>query len=144
MTRRPAALALPVNFARNRADGTGIPKYMMRGVRNALLVLALAALAGGCAYTVNTAMFRAPYPPTASLDVYRDKPPDRPYVEIAQIGTYDQGNALGRLVEKAKELGADAIIVLPRRYAGTDYSYLDASQWVTPYYAIEVIAIKYR
>lgn len=108
------------------------------------LVLALSAVAGGCAYGVKTAMFRAPYPPTAAVDVYREKAPDRPYVEIAQIGTLDQGNALGRVVERAKELGADAVILLPRRYTGTDYTYFDAAQWVTPYYEVEVIAIKYR
>jgi len=108
------------------------------------LALVVASLVAGCSYGIETAMFRAPYPPTASLDVYRDKPPDRPYVEIAQLGTFDQGNALGRLVERAKELGADAIILLPRRYTGTDYTYFDTTQWATPYYEIEVIAIKYR
>ncbi len=109
-----------------------------------LLVLVLAALAGGCAYGVNTALFRGPYPPTASLDVYREKPPDRPYVEIAQIGTFDQGNALGRVVERAKELGADAIILLPRRYAGTDYAFFTSGLCITPYSEVEAMAIMYR
>ncbi len=112
----------------------------MRRLHKACVAVVTAALLGGCAYGVKMAMFRAPYPPTAAVDVYRDKSPDRPYVEIAQVGTYDGGNALGRLVERAKELGADAIIILPRRYAGTDYSY----GWVTPYFELEVIAIKYR
>ncbi len=115
-----------------------------RGLRNLWLVLVLSALAGGCAYGVKTAMFRAPYPPTAAVDVYREKGPDRPYVEIAQIGTLGEGNALGRVVEKAKEVGADAVIILPPWYAGTDYTYLTTRQWVTPYYEVEVVAIKYR
>ncbi len=108
------------------------------------VVLFLSALAGGCAYGVQTAMFRAPYPPTAALDVYREKAPDRPYVEIAQIETFSEGNALGRVVQKAKELGADGVIILPSRFAGTDYTYLTTRQWVTPYYEVEVVAIKYR
>ncbi len=85
-------------------------------------------------------MFRPAYPPTGTVDVYRGKPPERPYVEIAQLETYNEGNALGRLVERAKEIGADAIVVLPPQYAGTSYYY----GWVTPYYEVGVIAIKYR
>ncbi len=113
---------------------------MTRGIRKAVLLLALAALPGGCAYGVRTAMFRAPYPPTASLDVFRDEAPDRPYIEIAQLETYREGNALGRLVEGAKRIGADAIIILPLQDVGTSYYY----GWRTPYYDLEVIAIKYR
>ncbi len=113
---------------------------MRRLSSSVLFVLVVASLAAGCAYGVQTAMFRPPYPPTTSVDVYRDKPPDRQYVEIAQLGTYKGGNALGRLVEKAKEVGADAIIIFPPRYVGTDYY----DGWVTPYYEIEVAAIKYR
>ncbi len=112
----------------------------MRGIQKACLAVAAAALLGGCSYGINAAMFRAPFAPTGAVDVYRDKPPDRPYVEIAQLATYDQGNALGRLVERAKELGADGVVLLPRRYAGTTYTY----DWVTPYYEVEVVAIKYR
>ncbi len=103
-------------------------------------MLLAALLLAGCAYGIETAMFRPPYPPTASVDVYRNRPPDRPYVEIAQLGTYDAGNALGRLVERAEAIGADAIILLPRRYKGTSYDYA----WVTPYYEVQVAAIKYR
>ncbi len=105
-----------------------------------MLAVLVASLAAGCAYSIQTAMFRPAYPPTSAVDVYRDKPPERPYVEIAQLGTFDGSNALGRLVERAKGLGADAIIILPRVYSGTTYSY----EWVTPYYEIAVIAIKYR
>ncbi len=113
---------------------------MRRLLSRAVFVVLVASLAAGCAYSIQTAMFRPPYPPTSAVDVYRDKPPERPYVEIAQLGTYQGANALGRLVERAKELGADAVIILPRVYSGTTYSY----QWVTPYFEIEVIAIKYR
>ncbi len=113
---------------------------MRRLIRNAGLLVLAASLAAGCAYGVSVAMFRPAYPPTTAVDVYRDKAPDRPYVEIAQLRTYDEGDGLGRLVERAKTLGADAIIVLPQRYMGTSYY----SGWVTPYYVLEVVAIKYR
>ncbi len=112
----------------------------MRQMAKAGLVLLVASLAAGCAYGIQTAVFRPPYPPTTAVDVYRDKPPDRPYVEIAQLTTDDGGNALGRLVEKAKEVGADAVIILPRVYAGTNYAF----DWVSAYYEVEVVAIKYR
>lgn len=112
----------------------------MRRIAKAGLVFLAASLAAGCAYGIQTAMFRPPYAPTTAVDVYRDKPPDRPYVEIAQLATYDGGNALGRLVERAKELGADAVIILPRVYAGTNFAY----DWASAYYEVGVVAIKYR
>ncbi len=85
-------------------------------------------------------MFRAPSPPTASLDVFRDEAPGRPYIEIAQPETCREGNARGRVVEGAKQIGADAIITLPLQYVGTSYDYA----WRTPYDDLEVIAIKNR
>ncbi len=102
------------------------------------------AAAAGCGTGISAAMFRPAYPPTTHVDVYRNGPPDRPYEEIAQLETSDQWNALGRLVEKAKSVGADGIIVLPPKYRGTDVTYMDADQWVTPLYDLVVVAIRYR
>ncbi len=106
-------------------------------------VLAL-LLMSGCGYGIQTAMFRPAYPSTEVLDVYRGSPPSRPYMEIAQFRAADQWNAMGRIVEKAKSVGADAIIVLPPKFTGTDYSALDSSSWVTPSYDLVVVAIKYK
>ncbi len=98
----------------------------------------------GCGTGINAAMFRPAYPPTTRLDVYRNTPPNRPYVEIAQLETFDQWNALGRLADRAKALGADGIIILQGKYQGTDVSTSDSGQWVTPLYDVVVVAIKYQ
>ncbi|MCL5965631.1 MAG: hypothetical protein M1550_00150 [Deltaproteobacteria bacterium] len=116
----------------------------MKTARLTLLAALLSLVSTGCGYAVQTAMFRPAYPPTSALDVYRGNPPARPYVELAQLRTADQWNAMARIVEKAKAIGADAIILLPRKYAGTDVSSLDTSQSITPIYDIVVVAIKYK
>ncbi len=103
-----------------------------------------AAAAAGCGTGISAAMFRPAYPPTTHIDVYRNVPPDRPYEEIAQLETWDQWNALERLVERAKSIGADGIIILPPKYRGTDVTYMDSDQWVTPMYDLVVVAIRYR
>jgi hypothetical protein len=115
----------------------------MRLGRYIALIAMLAGLAGGCGYGVRTAMFRPPYPPTESVTVYRTTLPDRPYVEIAQIRTVDEGNALDRLVEQAKAVGADGIIVLGRQYLGTDATRFAAGFDVRSVYELEVVAIRY-
>ncbi|MGE5189434.1 MAG: hypothetical protein ACM3NF_05205 [Gemmatimonadota bacterium] len=115
----------------------------MKLAKGAVLLILLSAVIAGCGYGIETAMFRPPYPPTQSVDVYRGTRPDRPYVEIAQFHVADQFNAMARIVEKAKAIGADAIIILPKEYAGTDISSLDTSQWIKPAYDLVVVAIKY-
>jgi hypothetical protein len=115
----------------------------MKLVRYPALIVMLAGLAAGCGYGVGTAMFRPPYPPTETVDVYRATLPDRPYAEIAQLRTVDRGNALARLVEQAKAVGADGIIILGRRYRGTDAMAFATGFDVRPFYEIEVVAIRY-
>lgn len=65
-------------------------------------------------------MYRPAFPPTEEIDVYRTKIPDRPYIEIAELTTDASGDALQRLVEQAKAIGADGLIVLGERIQGTN------------------------
>lgn len=116
----------------------------MKSSRSTVMIVLLAVLFAGCGMGIKAAMFSPGYPPTTHVDVYRNGPPDRPYEEIAQLEAFDRWNALGRLVEKAKSLGADGIILFPRKYEGTDVSSMDSSQWATPLYDIVVVAIKYK
>jgi len=56
------------------------------------------------------------YPPTAHVEVLSTKLPDRPYVELGELTVKEERPlwappAIERLVEKAKALGADAIIL---------------------------------
>ncbi|MCL5966532.1 MAG: hypothetical protein M1550_04875 [Deltaproteobacteria bacterium] len=116
----------------------------MKALRSSVLIVLLAVPFAGCGTGIQAAMFRPGYPPTTRVDVYRNGPPDRPYVEIAQLEAYDRWNALGRLVERAKSIGADGIIILRSRYEGTDVSTADSGEWVTPLYDLVVVAIRYK
>ena len=81
-----------------------------------LLILLLPILfLFGCAPRVQAIPYTEQlYPPTTAIEVFRTKMPQREYVELGEIwidGT--QADAVHRLVEKAKEMGADAIMLMP-------------------------------
>lgn len=63
----------------------------------------------GCHYVNVDYYAKQYYPPTTNIDIYQTNKPDKPYIEIAKIET--NGN-LEKLKNKARELGADAIIML--------------------------------
>ncbi len=82
---------------------------------NIVVLLILTALFYGC--TATTVMYREPFtakPPTEQIEVYRMQQPSRSYIEIGEI-SFDQGysaqNDLDTVIRKAREIGADAIIV---------------------------------
>jgi len=62
-------------------------------------------------------------PPTASVDVFREgNKPTKAYKEIGEVSHEDYGgedaNAMKKLMAKAKQIGANAIIMLPRQDTG--------------------------
>lgn len=85
----------------------------------------LGGLMLGCASTgflmatANVTMFRepgAPKPDSARIDVYQTARPDRPFEEVARIECGDTDDAwnMKQITTKAREIGADGIIILGR------------------------------
>ena len=71
----------------------------------------------GCMAIPEVTMLREAHPPkqaTEHIDVFYTKPPDKPYDEIAKIkigDTEDEWN-LKQIRIKAREIGADAVIII--------------------------------
>lgn len=66
------------------------------------------------------------YEPTQHVEVLQAKPPSRDFIELgvisvpAKIAPIDKGsrNPIDHLVEKAKSIGADAVLILGERSSG--------------------------
>ncbi len=86
-------------------------------LRSAALVVALLVLAACATPPVAPAQapITSPYPPTANVE-FLDAAPPRPYVEIGPLDAPGEpgmlrAQVLAQLREKARALGADAVIV---------------------------------
>lgn len=96
--------------------------------------------------TPNIIMYHKPYPPKSindNIDIFHTSIPNREYVEIAQItcNDTDENWNISQIKIKAKELGADALIIVGKSDVYTDYiGYCAVS---TPI-GIKAIAIKYK
>lgn len=70
----------------------------------------------GCAHGVSVNRYsKEQFPPTASVEVFHLSPQGRPYVELAKLSTLPDiwHDSETKLIEKAKSLGADALIFVP-------------------------------
>lgn len=73
----------------------------------------------GCAARVSYSPYTGQtFAPTTRVDVLRTRVAERRHVELGELCTSAGHTAVMRLTEKAKELGADAIILLGERSAG--------------------------
>jgi len=87
----------------------------------------LLCLAGGC---VNMTTYDSvKRPPTTQIDIFRDgTKPSRPYREIGTVGQdvrlSEQAGIEKRLVEKAKAIGANAIILQPATRLGESFRFI--------------------
>jgi len=91
-------------------------------------------------------MFGPTYPPrdsTAVIEVFQSRVPGRPYIEIAriQVGDTDDDWSLRQIRRKARELGADAVII-----TGRVGSFVVGSAAVAAgeNYGLAAIAIRFR
>lgn len=102
----------------------------------------------GCAPTTPTVYVmrytNEVYPPTANVEVLRTNPPDRQYVELGEIEINSkQDNAVQYLVQKAKEMGADAIILMGEKNRGAVAVPIGQMVYAAPVTRLWAIAIKY-
>lgn len=90
------------------------------------------------------------YPPKsfdAEIDVYVSNKPEQKYIEIAMISCLDTNDdwCLKELKRKARELGADAIIILGK--AGKENVGIPVGNmfyFVDEQYGLKGVAIKYK
>ena len=77
----------------------------------------------GCALPIRVMSYSDnKYPATQNVDVFRTKPVDKKYIEIAElrtrVGALNRDKAIVNLRKKAMEIGADAIILLGEENQG--------------------------
>jgi len=94
-------------------------------------------------------MYGESYPPKPDnfqVEIYRTKVPERDYIEIAEVSNKDSNNNYAKrsVMDKARKLGADAIIILGA--AGSGGVGIPSGNVVissTYEYGIRAVAIKY-
>jgi hypothetical protein len=90
------------------------------GRRSAALLILLLPAIWCCREVAVRTYTDTVYPPTQEIQVFRTAVPTRPYVELAELRTIagDQ-RAIDALVQKAKELGADGLVILGEQAGDT-------------------------
>lgn len=116
-------------------------------IRVLVLVIAAFTLAA-CTSPRFTRYTEVTYPPTSEVDVLRTKPADRLYVELGEIrlrlNKTNEDNAIIILKEKAKELGANAIVILGEQSRGAAFVPAGNMAIAVPLRDLVAVAIRYK
>ncbi len=113
------------------------------------IILLLSLLLCGCGTTAKVMRYSTEtYTPTQNVEVLRTKPVNREYVELGEVSVRlkksTEENAVALLVEKAKEMGADAIIIIGERSRGAVAMPVGSMIAVSHLREIYAVAIKYK
>ncbi len=110
----------------------------------------------GCASTgflmakPKVTMFKDPYPPkskSATIDIYMTTKPTQEYVEFARITVGDTNDkwCLEQITKKAREIGADGVIIIGKAGSyGVGVPIGNSAYVVSEDYGMTAIAIKYK
>lgn len=121
----------------------------MKIINTALFFISILFLFG-CSPSVNVMKYTEEvYQPTSSVEVLRSKPVEKEYLELGELSLRikkglifnNQEEAVFKLKDKAKEIGADAIIILGEETEGA--TIIDDDTVVAKRY-LKAIAIKYK
>jgi hypothetical protein len=108
--------------------------YLVGGfMKSLVLFLFLTVLLMGCTHVT---MYREPFPSkleSANIDIYKTQKPTNEYIEIGEISA----NNINSAIAKAREIGADAIII-------TGYKNIIYDDGVERQHGIRGVAIKYK
>ena len=113
-------------------------------------VLAACASTGFLMAKPKVTLFGPAYPPrdsTAEIEVFQSQKPDRPYQEIARIevGDTDDNWSMKQILIKAREIGADAVIIVGRSGAyGVGVPVGSGVYAASEEYGMVAIAIRFR
>ena len=123
--------------------------------RTLLIYLVLSLLLYSCASTgflmakAKVNLYRTAFPPKdeyAQIDIYRTQTPDKKYIEIGEITCGDTNDewALKQTLIKAREIGADGIIILGKSGSyGAGVPIGNMVYVASESYGIKAIAVKY-
>jgi hypothetical protein len=118
----------------------------------AIVITVLALIACAATPTAPTARFtrytNADYPPTTEIEVLRTKPADRLYIELGEISLRltksNESDAILMLKEKAKEIGANAILILGEQTRGAVAFPAGYMAVAVPIRDLVAVAIRYK
>jgi|SRR3990170_6994755 len=117
-----------------------------------IVILFIALFISACSPSVNFMKYSDDnYPPTNSIEVLRNKPVEKEFVELGELSLQvkkgifsNQEEAVLNLKEKAKEIGADAIIILGEESEGSVIIPIGNLYTSVDKRYIKAIAIKYK
>lgn len=114
-----------------------------------ILILAIGLFLIGCATKVEVMRYTMEtFPPSHHVEVLRSKAINKDYIEIGEVSVRlkksTKENAVALLAEKAKELGADAIIIIGERSRGAVAMPVGTMAVAVPLRELYAIAIKYK
>lgn len=123
-------------------------------MRKLVFVFAFILALSACMPSVHVMRYTtALFPPSSNVEILRTKPADREYIEIGEVSIrlkegalYQRlrDNAVLMLAEKAKELGADALILIGERQRGATYVPVGRSVVGVNKQDLVGVAIKYK
>lgn len=119
---------------------------------NTIKIIFILLFISGCSPSVNFMKYNEDnYPPTNSVEVLRNKPVEKEFVELGELSIQVKKGILGnqeevvlKLKEKAKEIGADAIIILGEESEGSVIVPIGKLYTSVDKRYIKAIAIKYK
>jgi uncharacterized protein YigA (DUF484 family) len=116
--------------------------------RSLVIALGLSALVA-CAPTARFARYTdSSFSSTTDVEVLRTKPADRPYIELGEIRLQlkksNEDDAILVLKEKAKEVGADAMVILGEQSRGTAILPMGGMAVAVPLRDLVAVAIRYK
>lgn len=115
------------------------------------VIMFLIMIISGCSPSVNFMKYNDDnYPPTNSVEVLRNKPVEKEFTELGELSIQvkkgifsNQEEVVLKLKEKAKEIGADAIIILGEESEGSVIVPIGKLYASVDKRFIKAIAIKY-
>jgi len=84
------------------------------------------------------------FEPTKEVQIFQTNRPEKEYIELGLLTAKDENNALKHLKDKAKEIGANAIIILGKKNKGTVVVPIGNMAYGVPVNRLEAVAIRYK
>ena len=118
-------------------------------MKKLIIVLFFASFVCGCETTANVMRYTTDiYPATDYVEVLHTKPADRDYIELGEVSIRlndeTEHNAVALLVDKSKELGANAIILMGERSRGAVAIPIGRMAVARPLRELYGVAIRYK
>lgn len=84
------------------------------------------------------------FEPTKEVEIFQTKPPEKDYIELGILSVEAGDDAIIDLKNKAREIGANAIIILGEKNKGTVAVPIGNMAYGVPVNELEAVAIRYK